>query len=213
MTHNPCPLCHSVNTSFFTNAMNRDYFLCSKCKLIFVPKGFLLDSTEEKKRYDLHENSIEDIGYVKFISQIIQPLRNRLNTNSLGLDFGSGPTPVLAELLKEYGFSVNIYDHFYSKNKDVLNNKYDFITLVEVAEHFYYPAKEFEKLIALLKPKAYLFVVTFCTDTIDDFTKWHYQRDDTHVCFYATESLKYIAQKHKLTFEKISERLAIFQKI
>lgn len=193
--------------------MNRDYLLCNYCKLIFVPKSFLLNRTEEKKRYDLHENSIEDVGYVKFISQIIHPLRNRLIPNSLGLDFGSGPTPVLAELLKENGYRINIYDPFYEINTSTLNEKYDFITLVEVAEHFYNPAKEFEKLIALLKPKAYLFVMTSCTDTIDDFTKWHYQRDDTHVCFYATESLKYLAQKHKLTFEKINERLVIFQKI
>lgn len=213
MTHNPCPLCHSVKTLFFTNAMNRDYFLCTHCKLIFVSKSFLLNKTEEKKRYDLHENSIDDVGYVQFISQIIQPLCDRLTPNSFGLDFGSGPAPVLAELLKRSGFRINIYDPFYAKKTSVLNQKYDFITLVEVAEHFFNPSQEFESLVRLLKPNGYLAVMTSSTDNIHNFPNWHYQKDDTHVCFYATNSMKYLAKKYKLSLEIISERVFIFQKV
>lgn len=213
MTQNPCPLCHSVKTIFFTNAQDRDYYLCTRCKLIFVPKVFLLNKTEEKKRYDLHENSINDKAYVQFLSPIVEAVQKRIDPPSFGLDFGSGPEPVLTELLKRKNYQLNIYDPFYAKNDIVLSKKYEFIILVEVAEHFFNPYQEFNKLIDMLSPKAYLFVMTSSTDNIVDFTKWPYQRDHTHVCFYANESLKYIAQKHKLSFEKISESLAIFQKI
>jgi len=213
MTHNPCPLCHSKKTSFFTNAMSRDYFLCADCKLIFVPPAFFLTKFEEKNRYDLHENSIEDKGYVKFLSEIIQAIVNRINPPSFGLDFGSGPTPVLAELLQQKDFKINIYDAFYSAHPEVLKEKYEFISLCEVVEHFYDPAKEFEELMKLLKPNAYFFVMTSCTDAIEDFQNWHYQKDYTHVCFYATESMEYIAKKHQLSLEKVSEKLFVFQKV
>ncbi len=212
MTHNPCPLCHSVKTNFFTNAMDRNYFLCSSCKLTFVPKEFFLSKSEEKKRYDLHENSIEDVGYVTFLSEISLAITSRITPPSYGLDFGSGPTPVLAEILRQKDFDIKIYDLFYSQNKDVLNASYDFVCLSEVAEHFYKPALEFKNLIKLLNPKGYLFITTACTDTIINFENWYYQKDETHVCFYASESMQYIANKHSLSLEKASEKLFIFQK-
>ena len=168
---------------------------------------------EEKNRYDLHENSIEDKGYVKFLSEIFQAILQRLDPPSFGLDFGSGPTPVLAEMLQQKGFRINIYDAFYAVNPEVLQGTYDFISLSEVAEHFNKPDKEFENLIKLLKPNAYLFAMTSCTDTIEEFENWHYQKDDTHVCFYATESMEYIAKKYHLSLEKVSEKLFIFQKV
>lgn len=213
MTHNPCPLCHSKKTSFFTNAMSRDYFLCANCKLIFVPPLYFLRKFEEKNRYDLHENSIKDKGYVKFLSEIVQAIVNRIEPPSFGLDFGSGPTPVLAEILQKSGFKINIYDTFYAEYPEVLKEKYEFISLSEVAEHFYKPAEEFNELIKLLKPNAYLFAMTSCTDTIKDFQNWYYMKDDTHVCFYATESMEYIAKKYELMLEKVSEKLFVFQKV
>lgn len=212
MSKNPCPLCHSVKTNYFTNAMNRDYFLCTHCKLIFVPKVFLLDKKEEKKRYDLHKNSINDKGYVNFLSEIVQAISQKIAPPSFGLDYGSGPTPVLAEILRNKGYNINIFDPFYAVDKTVLEKTYDFICMSEVAEHFYNPSQEFEELVKLLKPNAYLFIMTLSTDAINDFPNWHYQKDDTHVCFYSSESMQYIADKYHLILEKVTERLFIFQK-
>ena len=84
---------------------------------------------------------------------------------------------------------------------------------MEVAEHFFNPSKEFESLVRLLKPNGYLAVMTFCTDTIHDFPNWHYQKDDTHVCFYATDSMKYLAKKHNLTLEILTDRVILFQNL
>jgi len=193
--------------------MSRDYLLCADCNLIFVPPAFFLSKNEEKNRYDLHENSIKDKGYVSFLSVIIEAIQNRIDPPSFGLDFGSGPTPVLAEILQQKNYRINIYDTFYAAYSEVLEEKYEFISLSEVAEHFNNPAREFEELIKLLKPNAYLFVMTSCTDTIKDFQNWHYQKDDTHVCFYATECMEYIAEKYHLFLEKVSEKLFIFQKV
>lgn len=211
MNPNPCPLCESKKTLLFDHAMNRDYFLCNNCDLIFVPKKFQLDDVEEKKRYDFHQNSIDDSNYVRFLSQLFHPLIERLSPNSHGLDFGSGPEPVLAQLLEEKGFDMCIFDPFYANNASVLQEKYDFVSLTEVAEHFYNPAKEFVLLVSLLKPKGYLAVMTSRTDEISNFRNWHYQKDETHVCFYSNKSMQYIAKKHQLSLEIINSSVVIFR--
>ena len=212
MSLNPCPLCESLETKFYEHAMDRVYSRCANCELLFVNKTFLLDKFEEKKRYNLHENSINDLRYIQFLSQITAPLIARLKPKSSGLDFGSGPEPVLAQLFEKKGFTMSVFDPYYANNPNVLNEYYDFITLTEVAEHLYNPSKEFKKLVKLLKTKGYLAILTLRTDSVQDFKNWHYQKDETHVCFFSDKSMKYLAAKHQLSLELLSDRLAIFQK-
>ncbi len=212
MKQDPCPLCESVTTEFYMSATNRDYFQCKNCKLIFVPKTFLLEKNEEKKRYDFHENNIDDPRYIAFLSQLYQPLLDRIELGSEGLDFGSGPEPVLAQLFEREGYKMWIYDPFYANNPEVFKEKYNFITLSEVAEHLYNPAQEFNRLVSLLKQKGYLAIMTSLTDTVLDFSDWHYQKDETHVCFYAVESMGYLAKKYHLSLEVLSDKVVIFQK-
>ena len=56
------------------------------------------------------------------------------------LDFGSGPSPVLGEILKEkYEFNVDIYDYYFKPEKNYIGKKYDVITCTEVIEHIVNP--------------------------------------------------------------------------
>ncbi len=130
----------------------------------------------------------------------------------MGLDFGSGPEPVLAQLFEKKGFKMNIFDPFYANNPEIFTKKFDFITLSEVAEHLYHPLQEFNRLLSLLNPKGYLAMMTSRTDSVKNFNNWHYQKDETHVCFYANKTMEYIAEIQHLSLEFLSDRVVIFQK-
>jgi len=113
----------------------RDYYRCPVCCLVFVPPWQFLSAEEEKKRYDLHRNSPEDPGYRRFLSRMFIPLQQWLATGSDGLDFGSGPEPMLSRMFEEAGHSMTLFDHFYEHAPAALERPYDFITATEVVEH------------------------------------------------------------------------------
>ena len=174
------------------------YHVCETCGFTFKDHRFYPNSEEEKSQYDFHQNTFENIGYVnmfkRFIAQAIDPFIKK----GKALDFGSGPGPVLATLLKEKGFDTEIYDPYYSPNKDVLSHKYDVITLTEVCEHFHSPISMFEQLISLLKKEGYLVIMTQFIKDPKQFLSWWYRRDSTHVAFYTEQSFKYLAAKYNL---------------
>ncbi len=62
---------------------------------------------EERAEYDLHENSIEDMGYVNYLDNFLIKAVDPYINEGQALDFGCGPEPVLAELLKRGVFNKN----------------------------------------------------------------------------------------------------------
>ena len=46
----------------------------------------------------------------------------------MGLDFGCGPGPALADMMQSEGNEMEIYDPFCFPNQDALSKTYDFIT-------------------------------------------------------------------------------------
>ncbi|MFK7945622.1 MAG: class I SAM-dependent methyltransferase [Paracoccaceae bacterium] len=152
----------------------------------------------EHAQYLHHENDPQDPCYRAFLSKLADPLLARLPPGSEGLDFGCGPGPALAAMLREAGHSVALYDPFFAKNPAVLDGQYDFITCTEVAEHLHTPARVFRRLRRILRPGGCLAVMTaFLTDEAR-FTSWHYRKDPTHVVLYRAE-----------TFEKLAAQLAM----
>lgn len=93
-----------------------------------------------------------DAAYRAFLNRAAGPLLERLPPARQGLDFGCGPGPALAIMLREAGHTVALFDPFFYPDPAVLASAYDFITCTEVAEHFHRPAEEFSKLDALLNP-------------------------------------------------------------
>ncbi len=189
-----CPLCRSeIKISCFSDK-NREFFRCKSCGLVSVPEKHYLSGSDEKARYDLHENSPDNKGYIGFLNQFVSVIRNYIGSPSNGLDFGSGPEPVLAGILSSFGYDISIFDPFYANERGVFEKKYDFITLVEVLEHLKDPKKELRTLWECLKPGGVIGIMTgFVPEDYDQFPGWRYKNDLTHICFYSKRSFEWIA--------------------
>ena len=151
-----CPLCQSKNHSLILKDSQREYLSCSNCGFVFVPKSFHLSETDEKLRYDTHNNDSSDNRYRLFLSQLADPLLQLIPEKSYGLDFGSGPGPTLSLMLEEKGHHVDLYDKFYASKGSIFNKRFDFITATEVIEHLRDPMLEFKRLASTLRAGGYI---------------------------------------------------------
>jgi len=191
-----CPLCQSTHTESFYRDKKRRYLRCPKCKMIFVSREDLLSEREEKARYDLHQNDPKDEGYRQFLGQFINPFIQRIGPPpQKGLDFGSGPGPVLSMMLEARGYQMALFDPYYAPIADNLQKSYDFVTCTETVEHFHKPGKEWQLLVNLVKPGGWLGIMTQLVEDLDDFPKMHYITDLTHVSFFSRETFQYLAKK------------------
>lgn len=161
--------------------------------MVFVPDSELISTLDEKKKYDMHENSPEDEGYRRFLSRLLEPMSERLTENSHGLDFGSGPGPTLSLMFEELGHEMSIYDVFYAPDESVFEKQYDFITSTEVVEHLRRPKIELERLWNSLKPGGWLGLMTQPVLGKERFPKWRYKDDPTHIRFYSELTFQWIA--------------------
>ncbi len=207
-----CILCTYPDTTPILMDISPNYFGCSQCGLYFMDPSGRLPDTEEKKRYDLHENDPTDPNYREFLNQIYLPMVERLTPGTSGLDYGSGPGPTLHLMFEEAGFDMNIFDPFYQPDTTVLQQTYDFIVTTETAEHFYHPAEEFDRLWALLNPGGILGVMTQQLKDPANFENWHYRRDDTHVVFYQTKTFEWLSKKYGAILEIINDRVILMHK-
>ena len=177
------------------------------------PRGYLSEE-QEKREYELHQNSPEDQGYRKFLSRLALPLLDRLELNQRrGLDYGCGPGPTLSVMLEEAGCSMSLFDPFFFPSPTVLAKRYDFITSTEVFEHFKHPAKELESILSLLEPRGILAVMTKLSTGNADFSRWHYRFDATHVSFFSRATFKYIADRYHLDCEIVGKDVILLQKL
>jgi len=207
-----CLLCHSGQVSSFCICDDKSYWRCGRCHLTFVDVAERLTTQSEHTHYLSHENKIDDQGYRRFLSRLAVPLLERLHIGASGLDYGCGPGPALAHMLRESGHQCAVYDPFFAHDPAVLTKTYDFITCTEVAEHFHDPAAEFDRLDRLLRPGGSLGLMT-CFQTDDaKFAKWHYRKDPTHVVFYKRETLAFVADRKGWKFDCPVKDIAIMQK-
>ncbi len=196
----------------YTQERDRDYWRCPHCHSTFLIAEQLPSQDFERERYELHENDLEDIRYRQFLNRLAEPLVMRLRPKQQGLDYGCGPSPVLAQMLREEGHDIEIYDPFFYRDRAPLKKTYNFITCTEVVEHFHHPAEEFDFLYSLLKPGGYLAIMT-CFQTDDSaFARWHYRRDQTHVTFYRESTFAVLAQQYNYTWVVPCRNVVLMQK-
>jgi hypothetical protein len=170
------------------------YHHCHRCDLRFLDPAYRLSADEEKKRYLTHNNDVNDLRYQQFVTPLFSEITKRAKASSHGLDFGSGTGPVLTKMLKESGYSIQLYDPYFANDERVFDVTYDFIFSCEVVEHFYEPHFEFTRLKTLLKPNGFLAIMTHLYDDSIDFNSWYYRQDPTHVVFYSQKTFGWIAQ-------------------
>jgi SAM-dependent methyltransferase len=180
--------------------------------LTFLSPELRPDEEAERAHYATHENDAADPRYRAFLDRLAAPLAERLAPGAEGLDFGAGPAPALAEMLRERGFGVRVYDPFFAPDEEALRQTYDFIACSETAEHFFDPAAEFARLDALLRPGGWLGVMTEMLEDDATFTGWRYARDPTHVCFYRAETMRWIAERFGWSLHSPARNVTLFQK-
>lgn len=201
----------------FSTDKRRAYYRCPVCALVFVPDAYVVTAEVEKREYDFHENSFSDPGYRKFLSRAIEPILRRFRVRIEKseyrvisrplevLDFGCGPAPVLAEMLREAltgeiggGVHVSVYDKYYAcADPSVVEGeaKYDIITATEVVEHLHDAGAVLKRLWSLLRHEdgyGWLILMTKRVTSREKFDNWHYKRDPTHIAFFSEETFRWL---------------------
>lgn len=208
MTEN-CPLCNSKSEVFY-NSPKQLFYKCDNCFGIFLSRNLLPTNETEIERYQYHNNDVNDLGYQKFVSPIVNSVKQHFNANHIGLDFGAGTGPVLSKMLQKTSYQIKQYDPFFHNYPELLNEKYDYIASCEVIEHFHHPYKEFELLKKLLLPNGMLFCMTDIYNPTIDFANWYYKNDPTHVFIYQKETLEWIETTFNFSDLTIEKRLIVF---
>jgi SAM-dependent methyltransferase len=188
-----CPLCGRPGPKPFASVDDALYYRCGRCRLTFLAVERLPSRATELATYRLHENDAGDPHYRAFLARLTEPLRRHLTPGMIGLDFGCGPGPAIAPMLREHGLEVIDYDPFFRSSRAALARHYDFITCSEVVEHFHCPGREFQRLDELLRPGGWLGVMTAMLEDDVGFAGWWYRRDPTHVCFFRRQTMRWIA--------------------
>lgn len=196
----------------FLSVGAQDYWRCPVCQARFLDQRQRPGRAVEHAHYLHHENDPDDPRYRGFLAKLATPLLARLAAGASGLDYGCGPGPALAAMLRESGHAVALYDPFFQPDPAPLRQRYDFVTCSETAEHFHDPAAEFDRLTALLRPGGWLAIMT-CFQTDDTrFAAWHYRKDPTHVVFYRAETLRHVADIRGLSCEIPVKDVALMRK-
>lgn len=208
-----CKICKAKTKQFEDSELKKTFFHCSCCELIFLDKKCFITTQNEKNQYDQHNNSLENEGYVKMFDDFLDFTLESLHIKT-ALDFGSGPTPVLTELLKRRGHIVNHFDKFYQPKKVYENKFYDLITATEVFEHLENPKEILSTLAKHLNPNGIISLMTlFHTNKQEDFLKWWYRRDPTHITFFTPKSIEFMASECGLKVLKTdNKRVIVLQK-
>ena len=210
-----CRICGQAAYLMEHEKLEKHYYHCVYCDYIFMDEKEIISHEAEKHRYDQHKNTLDNRGYVNmfecFIEQAIIPYENQIDT---ALDFGCGPGPVLAYLLKQRGIQVDVYDIYFQPKKVYENKKYNLITSTEVFEHLKYPMEQASTLLQRLTPNGILALMTsFHSNDVEQFSKWWYRKDDTHIGFFNAKTFEYIAKANnaKVIFNN-DKNICVLQK-
>ncbi|MFO8031677.1 MAG: class I SAM-dependent methyltransferase [Desulfohalobiaceae bacterium] len=196
----------------FYSEQGKDYWRCNNCLATFLDSSQLPGAGQEYQRYCEHDNDPQDPKYRKFLSKLATPLLQRLRPGSRGLDYGCGPGPALAWILREAGHWVRLYDPFFYPQQGLLQQGYEFVLCSEVAEHFHDPHQDFQLLKSLLFPGGWLGIMTSFQTRDEDFAYWRYRQDPTHVVFYKEETLRLLAGMLGLKCEVPRKNVVLMQR-
>ena len=209
---NTCKVCKSLDLNLFFKCGKLIYWECKTCEAKFLDPKNYVSRSYEKKHYLKHNNSVTNTNYKNFLLKLIEPVKNQISISDIGLDYGCGFAPVLAHILKSYGFKVELYDPFFFPNNEIFSKKYKFVTCSEVVEHFFNPYYEFNKINNLLDDNSWFGVMTTFLPEDDMFDNWYYRRDPTHVVFYKKETFQHIGFQRNWQVFFPSENIVLFYK-
>lgn len=192
-----CIICRCATRVLHDSQFDLDYECCSNCGFIAQDRDELITFSDERVEYDRHENNIENEGYVNFFKRFIDASLIPYAELGDGLDFGSGPEPVLSQVMtRDYDVTPDIYDLHYQPKKVYEGKLYDFIVSTEVIEHVKDPKAILKLFHEHLKPGGIAAIMTlFHEDEDEKFLKWWYRRDVTHISFFVPMTFEVLAEE------------------
>ncbi|WP_373036735.1 class I SAM-dependent methyltransferase [Sulfurimonas sp.] len=210
-----CKICNCNTTVISDDKSGKSYYRCSECDYIFMDDKYHLDATLEKKHYDNHDNNLESLGYVKMFETLIEEfIADKKDEIKTALDFGCGEGEVLPVLLERAGICCDRYDLFYFPKKVYENKNYDLICSTEVIEHLRNPLEILKELLSHLNKDGCLLLMTYFHHSDDEnFLKWFYIKDVTHIGFFSMKTFEYLASAFDLEILKHnSKNIVMFKK-
>ncbi len=193
-----CKICGSETREFYDKQFDTNFYHCPNCEFISKDENSIISEVDELAIYNYHNNSIEDQHFVDYFKRFLDSaVMKHVGSGKKGLDFGSGPSPVLSMILeRDYGYEMDIYDMFFSPEKTYIDKKYDLITCTEVIEHLKNPMEYFLLFKELLEGDGTLGIMTlFHANSDEEFCNWHYRRDRSHISFFTEKTMKVIGEK------------------
>lgn len=173
-----------------------EYYFCPTCHLIHKDDSYIVAPDAEEARYATHNNTIESEGYVNWLEKYIKAGVTPFIETGKMLDYGCGPGPVLAELLKRKGFDTEVYDLYFQKILPEKLNQFDLITCTEVIEHVADLNLLFDDFNGLIKPGGILSIMTQYHRGVEAICTWWYVRDETHIVFFNDLTFETLAKKY-----------------
>lgn len=190
-----CKLCGSLDAADFCTGRTRKFIKCKSCGLIFVPAQDYLSIDDERARYDLHDNTSQNAGYVEYLAKCAAIVKQVVKPGSRVLDFGAGKNAVLTQMLAEEGYRCDAYDPLYSADTLTGNNKYDCIVICEVIEHLRDINADMELVKMSCAENAVIIIRTQLYVSDEKFTKWWYMQDLTHINFFSKRTIETLAER------------------
>jgi hypothetical protein len=173
------------------------YYRCPDCGYVCLDRARLPTPAQHAARYRLHNNDPADPDYRRFLSEFIT---GGVAPFALGgarvLDYGSGPAPALALLLRAQGYDVACYDPYFAPDRGPLRGLFDLVWVHVGAEHLERPYTPFRRLALRLSPGGVLAIRTrFPPEAPADFARWWYREDPTHIGFFAPRTMEVLARR------------------
>jgi hypothetical protein len=197
-----CPICKSPALRLFKVMIQSenscDLFSCTKCEFAFYPDQNWIDKSfsEELNSLDIGATDRTLIA-ADYLSVLLKA--QKLSGGSI-LDYGGG-YGLLCRIMRDRGFDFENYDPhtrqiFPTSGKTISNpleQRYDAVTLIEVALHFEDPVEEFKRLLEL--SDLVFFTAVLTDDKLD--SDWWYLSLETgqHIALFSMKTLEEIANE------------------
>lgn len=192
-----CLICNQDTKTFVDEKRTIAYSYCPHCQLISKSTEHFKPISEQKERYDLHENDPGDEGYRAYFRRFLDFVLPLIGTPKSALDFGCGRSSLLADMLKEEGIESDYYDPVYHPENLDNSKKYQLVVSTEVFEHLHDPKAVFAQLLEMIEEGGYLALQTqFHPNDIESFKKWYYHLDPTHIVFFTPQTFSVLCDMH-----------------
>ncbi|MDM5271671.1 class I SAM-dependent methyltransferase [Sulfurovum sp. zt1-1] len=196
-----CLICSHDTKTFVDEKSAIEYYYCPHCQCISKSQEHFKPISEQKERYDLHENDPEDEGYRAYFRRFLDFVLPHVGKPETALDFGCGRSSLLADMLSNEGIETDYYDPVYHPEKLNNSKKYQLIVSTEVFEHLHNPKGVFAQLLEKIEEGGYLALQTqFHPNDIEAFKKWYYHLDPTHIVFFTPQTFRILCNIYGCEF-------------